>query len=251
MAWLGSTDKADCLRRGQQQGGLGGTHVNTPGVEALIAELIAGERKAFIVSSFAFHLQTGQPLYYSARVVRDEADPEMVDAFLHETPKPPDEAEIARQNARARSAPAPRHNVSGAVNTTALNGPGGVGVINGPPPSAAVRTGAVEALSEPPQTRGHGKARARDKSVTFTEISVIPESERPELLTPEQMAAVLNVSRDTLDRWSWIDGCPVLRDGHVVRFWWRDMVEWVKKLPSEQLKRSRSKAVPKRSYRRG
>lgn len=81
--------------------------------------------------------------------------------------------------------------------------------------------------------------------------SIIPESQRPESLTAEQMAAVLNVSRDTLDRWSWIEGCPVTRDRGVVRFWWKRMIPWVQTLSAEQLARARNKPHRPRKRSRG
>jgi hypothetical protein len=58
-------------------------------------------------------------------------------------------------------------------------------------------------------------------------VGVPPENERPELLKPEVMAALLGISRDTLDRWAALPGFPVIKQPHLVLFPWKRVLEYV------------------------
>jgi len=53
------------------------------------------------------------------------------------------------------------------------------------------------------------------------------------LLDPEEEAAYLGISRSTLDRWSKTPGFPVLRSGHVVKFPWKTVDEFLERASRE------------------
>lgn len=63
-------------------------------------------------------------------------------------------------------------------------------------------------------------------SVRAESLPMNPEPTKP-LLDPEEEAFHLGVSRSTLDRWSKTPGFPVLRTGHVVKFPWKAVDEFI------------------------
>jgi predicted DNA-binding transcriptional regulator AlpA len=78
-----------------------------------------------------------------------------------------------------------------------------------------------------------------------------PES-RPELLKPDEMAALLRISRSTLDRWSRRLGFPVIRQPHLVLFPWRRVLEYVERTAIEggQFPSRADERKPKRGKKR-
>ena len=63
-------------------------------------------------------------------------------------------------------------------------------------------------------------------SVSAESLPMNPEPTKP-LLDPEEEAFHLGISRATLDRWSRTPGFPVLRTGHIVKFPWKVVDEFI------------------------
>lgn len=64
------------------------------------------------------------------------------------------------------------------------------------------------------------------------ELPVVAEPAKP-LLEPEEMAEYLSISRATLDRWSKTPGFPVIRQGKIVLFSWRQVLAYLEEVARE------------------
>jgi hypothetical protein len=79
---------------------------------------------------------------------------------------------------------------------------------------------------------------------------VPPEDQRPELLRPMVMAALLGVSRATLRGWRQLPGFPVISAGrHMVLYPWRRVVEYVELMAGAQTRAPSRADIPRKRTR--
>lgn len=88
---------------------------------------------------------------------------------------------------------------------------------------------------DPPEAQAQTRRRAKRPGVppmTVAEAPLLP----PTLLTREQFCEKYNVSRTILNRWSWMPGFPIIRDGKLVRIIDAQVPAWLDRFrPGERV----------------